>query len=158
MYAKGGSGTTDWSAVRLGLGTMKSLPIVGAVADAIDAESAVEQAERFRTYLAGKFPNQDVRLLLSPTEMLTPSFLADLRRLAARRPVALFFDTFERTAPWCETWLLDLFGGRYGALPARRQLARLRLGSHQALAGRSGGCRRGLPAGVRPGSSRGGGR
>jgi tetratricopeptide (TPR) repeat protein len=31
--------------------------------------------------------------------------------------VALFFDTFERTAPFLNQWLRDLYAGRYGDLP-----------------------------------------
>jgi hypothetical protein len=50
--------------------------------------------------------------------VLSRVFVADLSELAQRQPVALFFDTFERTAPYQEGWLLDLLSSRHGDLPA----------------------------------------
>ncbi|HTQ90470.1 MAG TPA: hypothetical protein VMK84_13360, partial [Streptosporangiaceae bacterium] len=58
------------------------------------------------------------RLLLSPTEELTPVFVTDLNRVAADRPVVLLFDTYEHTAPILDKWLRELYAGRYGGLPA----------------------------------------
>ncbi len=60
----------------------------------------------------------DTQLLLAPVETLTAVFVADLQRLATDRPLALFFDTYERTAPILDGWLRELVDGRYGDLPA----------------------------------------
>jgi len=71
------------------------------------------------SYLARKFGDHtDVRLLPSTAEELTPAFVTGLNRVAAGRPLALFFDTYERTSGLLDQWLRDLYGGRYGALPA----------------------------------------
>ena len=71
------------------------------------------------SYLARKFGDHaDVRLLPSAAEELTPAFVTGLNRVAAGRPLALFFDTYERTSGLLDQWLRDLYGGRYGALPA----------------------------------------
>jgi tetratricopeptide (TPR) repeat protein len=71
------------------------------------------------SYLARKFGDHaDVRLLPSAAEELTPAFVAGLDRVAGGRPLALFFDTYERTSGLLDQWLRDLYSGRYGALPA----------------------------------------
>ena len=71
------------------------------------------------SYLARKFGDHtDVRLLPSAAEELTPAFVTGLNRVAAGRPLALFFDTYERTSGLLDQWLRDLYSGRYGALPA----------------------------------------
>jgi tetratricopeptide (TPR) repeat protein len=70
-------------------------------------------------YLARKFGDHtDVRLLPPAAEELTPAFVTGLNRVAAGRPLALFFDTYERTSGLLDRWLRDLYRGRYGALPA----------------------------------------
>ena len=70
-------------------------------------------------YLARKFGDHpDVRLLPSAAEELTPAFVAGLNRVSAGRPLALFFDAYERTSGLLDQWLRDLYAGRYGALPA----------------------------------------
>jgi hypothetical protein len=85
----------------------------------MDPDAAADQINRARAYLARKFSDHaDVRLLLSPAEELTPVFVTNLNHQAADRVVALFFDTYERTAPILDGWLRDLYGGRYGNLPA----------------------------------------
>ena len=58
-----------------------------------------------------------MRLLLSPADELTPVFVAGLNRAAAGRPVALFFDTYERTGLVLDHWLRGLYTGQYGDLP-----------------------------------------
>jgi len=106
------------TAVRVGLHAASGVPIAGSVLAPVDPAAAAEQANRARAYLASKIRDRaDVRLLLSPADELTPVFVSGLNRAAAHRPIALFFDTYERTAPLLERWLLDLYGGRYGDLP-----------------------------------------
>ncbi|MEU3621128.1 hypothetical protein BS329_07160 [Amycolatopsis coloradensis] len=104
--------------VKASLGVAKTLPGGSIAADAIDADATAKQLEQLQSYLAAKFKRKaDVRLLLDPAEELTKPFVEDLWRVPESRQIALFFDTFERTAPVLETWLLDLFGGVYGDLP-----------------------------------------
>ncbi|WP_410659930.1 tetratricopeptide repeat protein [Amycolatopsis sp. lyj-112] len=104
--------------VKVGLGLAKSLPGGDLAAEVIDPAAAAKQLEQLQSYLAAKFKRQaDIRLLLDPAEELTKPFVEDLWRIPESRQITLFFDTFERTAPVLETWLLALLGGRYGELP-----------------------------------------
>ncbi|VVJ18735.1 Uncharacterised protein [Amycolatopsis camponoti] len=106
------------SAVRISLRAAEDIPVVGSFAKELDRDAISNQVEKFRAFLSVKLRNQhDVRLLMSPVEELTPIFVAELRQVAAKRPVVLFFDTFERTGVFLERWLLDLLDGRYGSLP-----------------------------------------
>lgn len=46
----------------------------------IDADTAAEQADRLRSFLGKKFrSHEDVRLLLSPAQVLSPTFVDALR-------------------------------------------------------------------------------
>lgn len=55
-------------------------------------------ARRLRRFVASKFRNhEDLRLVMSPVAELTPAFVADLALAYERAPLALFFDTYERT-------------------------------------------------------------
>lgn len=89
------------------------------MADFVDEEAFASLAGDFATYVARKIGNKDeVRLVLEPVEVLTPLFLDGLRDLAGERPLALFFDTYEHTGPFLDSWLRDLLEGRYGDEPA----------------------------------------
>src|SRR5262249_46199740 len=100
--AGGGAGGRDWGRGAGGGGGGRGPPPAPAA-----------------SYLARKFGDHaDVRLLPSAAEELTPAFVAGLNRVAAGRPLALFFDTYERTSGLLDQWLRDLYCGRYGALPA----------------------------------------
>jgi tetratricopeptide (TPR) repeat protein/predicted ATPase len=106
------------TAVTVGLAAARDIPVAGSLLATVDAAAAAEQANRAREYLTRKFADHSVtRLLLSPAEELTPAFVAGLCRAAADRPVALFFDTYERTGLVLDRWLRDLYAGRYGDLP-----------------------------------------
>jgi tetratricopeptide (TPR) repeat protein len=106
-------------ALRVGLHSAKMVPVVGAATELVDASVAAEQLDRLRAFLGRKFRRQDdVQLVLSPAEVLTPMFVEDLNDVAQRRTVALFFDTYERTRSFLDSWLLDLFAARYGDVPA----------------------------------------
>ena len=105
------------STVRAGLAAAGEVPVVGAFTKAIDARSAAEDVDKLRVYLARKLrSHDDVQLLMSPAEVLTPALVNDLNAL--KRPLALFFDTYERTSPFLDQWLRDLLAGKYGSLPA----------------------------------------
>jgi tetratricopeptide (TPR) repeat protein len=108
-------------AVRLGLRAVGTVPVVGVVAEAVDPNAVVEQADHLHTLLTRVLRSRDdARLVLAPTDELSPPFVQDLRQVARRRPVALFFDGYERTAPLLDAWVFDLVrdGGPYGDLPA----------------------------------------
>ncbi|MCX5333377.1 ATP-binding protein [Streptomyces sp. NBC_00140] len=104
-----------------GLVGLGMVPVVGAFAGAIDPAQVAHSTDRLRAALSARFRNHDdVRLVLEPLKVLTPVFVEELARVAADAPwVALFFDTYERTSPFLDPWLLDLITtDRYGALPA----------------------------------------
>jgi tetratricopeptide (TPR) repeat protein len=106
------------TAVQTALHFAKSVPVVGPTAGLVDAAQAAEQVDRFRRYLAGKFrDHNDVQLLLTPTDILSPLFVRDLYEIGERQRLTLFFDSYERIAPFLEPWVLDLLEGRYGELP-----------------------------------------
>ncbi|MFF9914346.1 tetratricopeptide repeat protein [Streptomyces sp. NPDC013457] len=97
------------------------IPVVGAFAGAVDPNRLAQGTDRLRALLSARFRNQDdVQLVLAPVRALTPVLVSDLERVAAEVPwLALFFDTYERTAPYLDSWLRDLITTeRYGALPA----------------------------------------
>jgi len=103
--------------VRAGFALAKSVPVAGAVAEFVDSDAVAVQANRFRAYLVQRFSKKsDIDLLLTPVEVLTRAFVVSVNRVAEERPVVLFFDTFERTAPYLESWLLNLFNGSFGGL------------------------------------------
>jgi tetratricopeptide (TPR) repeat protein len=106
-------------AIRLGLLAARPVPGIGLLAEAIEPEVA-EQVNHLHGLLSRVLrSHDDVRLVLTPTEELTPLFVQDLNQAAARRPVTLFFDVYERTAAHLDPWLVDLVEDRkYGGLPA----------------------------------------
>ncbi|MFD5031642.1 tetratricopeptide repeat protein [Streptomyces sp. NPDC058405] len=103
----------------IGLGLV---PVVGAFAGALDATQLASGADRLRATLSARFRNQeDVQLVLAPDRVLTPVLVTELAEAARDAPwIVLFFDTYERTAPFLDPWLRDLMTTeRYGALPAQ---------------------------------------
>ncbi|KPI17936.1 Tetratricopeptide TPR_2 repeat-containing protein [Actinobacteria bacterium OK074] len=110
-------------AAQAGLGALGLLPLPGAgvVAGAVDASQLAYGTDRLRAALSARFRNHDdVQLVLEPLNVLTPLLVEELTRAAEGAPwLTLFFDTYERTAPFLDPWLLDLLTtDRYGALPA----------------------------------------
>ncbi|MBV9013571.1 MAG: tetratricopeptide repeat protein [Pseudonocardiales bacterium] len=106
------------SAVRIGLRAVGDVPFVGAVAEEVNPDVVASQVDRLRVFLSQKFRSHgEVRQLMAPVEALTPVFLTEVAAVAGRRPIALFFDTYERTGAYLEGWLLDLLAGRHGSLP-----------------------------------------
>lgn len=106
-------------AIRLGLRAARPVPLVGFAAEAVEPE-VVEQVDHLHGLLSRVLRRRgDARLVLAPVEELTPLFVQDLNQVAARRPVTLFFDVYERMAPLLDRWLVDLVEHRlYGDLPA----------------------------------------
>lgn len=113
------------AAAQAGLIGAGMVPVVGAFTGAIDPAQLARRADQLRAALSARFHNpEDVQLVLDPLKVLTPVLVAELDRVAAEVPwLALFFDTYERTAPFLDTWLRDLMtGARYGALPGNAVL------------------------------------
>ncbi|MFI9806407.1 tetratricopeptide repeat protein [Streptomyces sp. NPDC052301] len=110
------------TAVRLGMAGVGALiPGAGALVGAVDAGQLAEGAARLRARLSARFRSQeDVQLVLSPERVLTPKLLDGLSDATASVPwLVLFFDTYERTGPFLDSWLHELMTtDRYGALPA----------------------------------------
>ncbi|MCX4799947.1 tetratricopeptide repeat protein [Streptomyces sp. NBC_01242] len=110
---------------QLGLAGLGLLPGVGAFTGAVDASHVAAGADRLKAVLSARLrSHEDVRLVLSPLQVLTPAFLRGLADAARSRPwVVLIFDTYERTGPLLDTWLRDvLVSDRYGELSANVML------------------------------------
>ncbi|MGW0533420.1 tetratricopeptide repeat protein [Streptomyces sp. NPDC003032] len=104
-------------AARAGVVGLGMVPVVGAFAGVVDAERLARGADRLRA----RFRTQeDARLVLEPERVLTPVLIDELAEAADAAPwLALFFDTYERTAPFLDRWLHDIMTtDRYGELPA----------------------------------------
>ncbi|MFD4501762.1 tetratricopeptide repeat protein [Streptomyces sp. NPDC058457] len=103
-----------------GLAGLGMVPGLGAVAGAMDPQQLAQSTDRLRAALSARLRNHDdVQLVLSPVQVLTPVFLQDLAEAAERHDwMVLFFDVFEQTGPVLNTWLRDvLTGEEYGELP-----------------------------------------
>ncbi|WP_328582681.1 tetratricopeptide repeat protein [Streptomyces sp. NBC_00370] len=104
-----------------GLVGLGMVPGVGALTGAVDPAQLARGADHVRAALGTRTSRQeDARLLTDPLRVLTPTLVAELDRVASQAPwIAVFFDTYERTGPFLDTWLRDLvIGGPYGSLPA----------------------------------------
>lgn len=112
------------TAVRVGWHAAQSVPGLGGALKAADDAFGTEdefaaQVNSLRVYLARKFRSKDdVRMLLSPAESLTPTFISELATLCESRGLALFFDAYERTGGFLDDWLTAVLDGRFGLLPA----------------------------------------
>jgi tetratricopeptide (TPR) repeat protein len=102
-------------AVKTGLQLAKTTPGLALAAEVVDPAATADQAERLRRYLAKKIrKSDDLRLILSPTDVLTPLFLKDLQDVCKQRSIVLILDTFEQTSTFLEGWLFDVLNGRHG--------------------------------------------
>lgn len=106
------------TAVTIGLAAARDIPFAGSLLAPVNPVAVADQVDLARAYLVRKFRDQaDVRLLLSPIDELTPVFVSGVNRVAEDRPIALFFDTYERIGPLLDSWLRQLYAGQYGDLP-----------------------------------------
>lgn len=113
--------TGSMTAARASLVGLGLLPGVGAFAGAVDPAQLAQSADRLRAGLSARLGSQDdVQLVMSPERVLTPVLLAELADAAKAAPwIVLFFDTYERTAPFLDGWLHEVMTtDRHGALPA----------------------------------------
>lgn len=108
------------AAAQAGLIAAGAIPVVGALAGGIDPAVVARGAGGLRAVFGGRARQQEASLLADPVRVLTPVFVAEVERVADAVPwIALFLDTYERTAPLLDRWLADLLSpGRYGELPA----------------------------------------
>ncbi|MDT0306208.1 tetratricopeptide repeat protein [Streptomyces sp. DSM 44917] len=107
-------------AAQAGLAALSAVPVVGALAGALDAQQLAQGGDRLRAAAARLRRPEDVQLVTAPLKVLTPLFLEGLAEAARRsRLLVLFFDVYERTAPVLEPWLPEvIFGGAHGDLEA----------------------------------------
>ena len=106
------------AAVTISLAALRDVPIAGNLLATVNPAAASEQANQARIYLARKInDHEEMRLLLSPMDALTPFFVSELNRVAADKRLALFFDSYEHTSILLDQWLRKMYEGRYGELP-----------------------------------------
>ncbi|MFC9507796.1 tetratricopeptide repeat protein [Streptomyces sp. NPDC057002] len=106
---------------RGGMVALGMVPVVGPLAGMLDAEQFAGGVDRLRESVMARFRNhEDVQLVFAPEQVLTPVLLRELTDAAASAPwSALFFDTYERTAPYLDQWLHEtMTTDRHGAVPA----------------------------------------
>ncbi|MEU3851861.1 tetratricopeptide repeat protein [Streptomyces sp. NPDC029554] len=108
-------------AARAGVVALGMVPVAGPLAGLLDADQLAEGADRLRTRMLARLrDHEDAQLVLAPERILTPVFLRELTQAAGSAPwIALFFDTYERTAPYLDPWLHEtMTTDRHGAVPA----------------------------------------
>ncbi|QWB24973.1 MULTISPECIES: tetratricopeptide repeat protein [Streptomyces] len=116
-----GPSTGGRAVARGGMIALGMVPVVGPLAGMLDAEQFAGGVDRFRESVMARFRNhEDVQLVFAPEQVLTPVLLRELADAAASAPwIALFLDTYERTAPYLDHWLHEtMTTDRHGAVPA----------------------------------------
>jgi tetratricopeptide (TPR) repeat protein len=111
------------TATRAGVEALRSVPGIGALAAVVDSDALADQADQLRRFLGAKLRHEDVQMLLSPVDVLSPVFVREIAEGVQGRPLVLFIDTYERTGLFLDGWLLAVLEGRYGQLPADTVLA-----------------------------------
>lgn len=117
--------TSSMMAAQVGLVGLGLIPGVGALAGAVDPQQLAIGMDRARIALSSRLRSpEDIQLVLSPLQVLTPKFLEDLAEAADRHKwLVLFFDTYERTGPLLNTWLRDvLITEAHGSVPMNVQV------------------------------------
>lgn len=97
----------------------RQIPILGVAVGMFDENTLTAQGGEWLAFVAKKLTNKDeVRLVQSPIEELTPLFFQGLRDLSIKHLIVLFFDAYERTSSYLDKWLRDvLTGEQYGKPP-----------------------------------------
>jgi tetratricopeptide (TPR) repeat protein len=87
----------------------------------VDEEAIATQIGEWTSYVTKKITNKDeVLLVRKPIELLTRLFLQDINEVAETTNIVLFFDSYERTSGFLDTWLREFLidpEARYGDLP-----------------------------------------
>lgn len=113
----GPAGTSDIAAraaIGIALRALHAVPVVGGATELIDP-ATVEQLSSVVTQNSRR--KKDAQILLFPLDVLTPALVHDIAGVGRRRPVALFFDSYEKTGPFLYGWMRSMLDGRYGDLP-----------------------------------------
>lgn len=99
----------------------RQIPVVGVAVSMLDETTLAAQGGEWLAFVAKKLTDKDdVRLVKSPVEELTPLFLRDLREISNRHPIILFFDAYERTSAYLDLWLREILAGEaHGPPPGR---------------------------------------
>ncbi|WP_454356799.1 tetratricopeptide repeat protein [Streptomyces calvus] len=117
----GGPSAGSMAVARAGLAGLGLIPGAGAFAGVLDPAHVAQGADRLRAVLGARFrSHEDVQLVLSPENVLTPVLAKEITDAASSVPwIVLFFDTYERTGSFLDGWLHDVMTtDRHGALPA----------------------------------------
>jgi tetratricopeptide (TPR) repeat protein len=97
---------------------VKDAPVAGLVVSLIDEGTVVDQAGQWADYVVKKIGNKDeIRLVLQPTEVLTPLLLDGLNEAGQSCLLTLLFDTYEYTGEFLDQWLRNMLAGKYGGVP-----------------------------------------
>ena len=102
---------------KTGVRLARRVPGAGVAFDFVDEDTLATQAGEWASYVAKKLTNKDeVRLVQEPVEVLTPLFLEEIGKVAEKSAIALFFDTYERSEEFLDSWLREILEGRYGEI------------------------------------------
>lgn len=101
-----------------GVEGIKQVPVVGGVVATLGGDWISEKGGEFADFVARKLSGHkdDIQLVLEPEKVLTPLFVEDISQLAEKKPVILFFDTYEKTVSYLDKWLRDVLLGLHGDL------------------------------------------
>lgn len=104
-----------------GINELKRGPSAGGGPSEFSADELKKMSEEmgsFSAYVARKYPDKEDQALLLETEtVLTAALISDLGHDDHKRRVIIFFDTYERTAPYLDSWLRDITRLKFGRLP-----------------------------------------
>jgi len=105
--------------VKGGLRLARSIPVAGPLIDLINEDTIVDQDGEWSAYIARKLKHNtdEVHLLQEAIAVLTTLLLTDLQHVCDHHSVVLMCDTFEQTATYLESWLLEMLDGQYGSVP-----------------------------------------
>ncbi len=97
----------------------RQIPGLGVVVGMFDENTLAAQGGEWLAFVAKKLTNKDdVRLVKSPVEELTPLFLQGLHSISNKHSIVLCFDAYERTNSYLDKWLREvLVGEQYGRTP-----------------------------------------
>lgn len=128
-----------------GVHLARRIPVGGVAFEMVGEEDVANVMGDIASYVTKRITNKDeVQLVLRPDEILTPLFIQDLGNVASHKAVGLFFDTYERTSHFLDTWLRDILEGRYGTVSpnvlfiigGQHELDRNQWAPYEALVGR----------------------
>lgn len=104
------------SVTRLGLKTLQTVSTFGIPLKAVDADAAGQIVDHLASLVALRRHSKvtDAR----PEAALSRAFVYDLKKISNKKRIVFFFDTFEVTASYIESWLTEFVGGGFGDVPS----------------------------------------